>query len=309
MTATEPAAPRYTVLAEDEWRAREEGHVARMRAWTDPHRRRKSCGEKHPVLDFLFTYYSHRPARLQRWQPGPWTVLTGDASGRFLQRGGYREVAGGVALDLSRFTEGRAATARFILSLLTATASRAPQLNCFGLHEWAMVYRQPAEAIRHPDVPLRLGPDGTDAVVEEQDARCTHYDAYRFFSEQAKPRNATSPSRQDQPDFEQPGCLHTNMDLFKWAYKLDPFVPAELLADSFELAASIREVDMRASPYDLTGYGYTPIPIEKPHGRAEYARKQAEFTQRAAPIRERLIEHCRQLLAHIRLPETAEPGR
>ena len=30
------------------------------------------------------------------------------------------------------------------------------------------------------------------------------------------------------------------------------FVPGELMLDAFELARDIRELDMRASPYDLT---------------------------------------------------------
>ena len=46
------------------------------------------------------------------------------------------------------------------------------------------------------------------------------------------------------------------MDLYKWAYKLSPATPGELVADCFELAADIRELDMRASPYDLRDHGY-----------------------------------------------------
>ena len=37
------------------------------------HRRR--TGVKHPVADFLFTYYSYRPAQLRRWHPGAGVVL------------------------------------------------------------------------------------------------------------------------------------------------------------------------------------------------------------------------------------------
>ncbi len=46
---------------------------------------------------------------------------------------------------------------------------------------------------------------------------------------------------------------------------------------------------MRASSYDLADLGYSPVPIETPAGRAEYARAQAAFAERAAPLRERLI--------------------
>ena len=73
------------------------------------------------------------------------------------------------------------------------------------------------------------------------------------------------------------------MDLYKWAYKLIPATPAELLADCFELAVEVRELDMRASPYDLAALGYPPVRIETPAGRAEYARAQAGFTARARP--------------------------
>lgn len=284
------------VLAEPEWLARESAHIERMRAWTGPHQERRARGEKHPVLDFLFTYYSHRPGHVERWQPGPGVVLAGPAARRFLERPAFTETAEGVTLDAGAFTGRRVRTAEFVLDLLSATASRAPRLSCFGLHEWAMVYREPADSVRHAQVPLRLGSAGTDTVVESLDIRCGHYDAFRFFTDPARPRNGLAPSRENQVELEQPGCLHANMDLFKWAYKLDPFVPAELVGDCFELAADVRALDMRASPYDLAAYGYPAVRIETAEGRAEYARSQAAFARRAEPLRARLISLCRHLL-------------
>jgi hypothetical protein len=65
------------LLTPAEWHARRDAHVARVRRWTDPEHARRSRGERHPVLDFLFTYYSHRPARLLRWHPGPGVELAG----------------------------------------------------------------------------------------------------------------------------------------------------------------------------------------------------------------------------------------
>ncbi|PXY22386.1 3-methyladenine DNA glycosylase [Prauserella muralis] len=283
-------------LTEQQWRARQDAHVERMRRWTAPHQRRRSRGERHPVLDFLFTYYSHPPAQLERWQPGPGVVLGGAAARRFLDRKGYRETDGGVELDPAAFTAKHVRLARYVLGLLEATAGRSPRLSCFGLHEWAMVYRQPPGQVRHAQLPLRLGSAGTDAVVESLEVRCGHYDAFRFFTEAARPRNVLQPSRQTQPGLEQPGCLHANMDLYKWAYKLGPFVPSELLGDCFELAADIRLLDMRASPYDLSSLGHSPVPVETAKGRAEYARAQAAFARRAAPLRQRLIRHYRLLL-------------
>ncbi|NIH80892.1 3-methyladenine DNA glycosylase [Amycolatopsis viridis] len=288
---------RPVILAEHEWRARAAAHLARVRRWTGPYQERRSRGAKHPVHDFLFQYYPHRPAHLERWSPGPGVVLAGAGARVFLERPGFRPVPGGVTLDPDTFTPKRAATTKAVLVLLEATASRAPRLNCFGLHEWAMVYRQAPGQIRHSQLPLRLGPDGTDAVVESLELRCGHYDAFRFFTPPARPRNALEPSRERQVELEQPGCLHANMDLYRAAVKLGPFVPSELVGDCFELAVEIRELDMRASPYDLSELGYSPVRIETARGRAEYARAQAAFAARAEPLRIRLIEHCRTLLA------------
>ena len=180
--------------------------------------------------------------------------------------------------------------------MLSATAGRPAQFGCFGLHEWAMVYRQPAGEIRHDAWPLRLGPAGTDAVVESHRIACSHFDAFRFFTEPARPRNALQPTRQLQPTLEQGGCLHANMDLYKWAGKLSPFVPGELLLDCFELARDIRTLDMRASPYDLQALGYQPVQIETPAGKADYAAAQRTFATRAATLRARLVEVCDALI-------------
>ena len=275
------------VWDESVWRARQQAHRDRVARWTGPHRERRRRGQDHPVLDFLFTYYSYRPSRLERWHPGPGVVLTGNAA-EFLCWPGYRRGYDGVCFDPASLPATRRASARFVLQLLRATQSRAPRLTCFGLHEWAMVYRD--EAPRHAALPLRLGAAGTDEVVESMPLRCTHHDAFRFFTEPARPRNATTPTRADQPDNEQPGCLHATMDLYKWAYKLAPATPAELVADCFELAVRVRELDMRASPYDLSSLSYSPVAIETPAGRAEYVRSQAAFAGQARPLRTRLIE-------------------
>jgi hypothetical protein len=280
-----------TVLAEAEWRELAATHRARMRRFTEPHRERRRRGEPHPVLDFLFSYYSHRPQRLEQWHPGQGVVLRGGTE--YLARPDYVREGDGVRLDPAGLPR-LATTAAFVAALLTATAARTPRLSCFGLHEWAMVYQ--ARTPRHTAVPLRLGPAGTDAVVEALPVQCTHHDAYRFFTPAARPLNAGTPGRDDQVEHEQPGCLHATMDLYKWAYKLSPATPSELMADCFELAVDVRELDMRASPYDLTGLGYTPVCVETPAGRAAYVRAQAAFAERAAPVRARLLDVCTQLL-------------
>ena len=86
------------------------------------------------------------------------------------------------------------------------------------------------------------------------------------------------------------------MDLYKWAFKLAPFTPSELTADCFALARDIREVDMRASPYDLRALGHAPIAIETPVGREEYEQHQRAFAERSQPLRARLIALAERLL-------------
>ena len=58
------------VLAEETWRACAAAHAERVDAFVQPHLERRRDGVKHPVHDFLFTYYSQRPAQLRRWHPG-----------------------------------------------------------------------------------------------------------------------------------------------------------------------------------------------------------------------------------------------
>jgi len=285
------------VLDEADWIERKRGYRQRADAFLEPHLRRMRAGEKHPMWDFLFTYYSLRPRQLRVWHPGFGVVLGGDAARGYLGRSGYRRHQAGVTVSGSHLI-GRADTVRFIAELLRATASRPARLNCFGLHEWAMVYRAPT--VRHERVPLRLGAVGTDTVVESMPLRCSHFDAYRFFTEPAARRNEGRPTRVDQIAWEQPACLHANMDLYKFAYKLGPLVSSDLVLDCLQLAVDARELDMRASPYDLRDYGFEPIAIETPGGRAEYVRTQQDIAELAAPLRATLADRCDLLLSAVR---------
>jgi hypothetical protein len=286
-----------TGLGAEQWLARAHDYAARVERFVAPQAKRAQVGEAHPVWDFLFSYYSLRPRQLRCWHPGYGVVLAGDdAIRRYRDRRGY-------TVDVSAVTVSRAhllsrlETISFVARLLRATTRRPAQFNCFGLHEWAMVYR--SGDVRHDRVPLRLGAAGTDTVVEAEIAgplRCSHFDAFRFFTADAAPRNAGSPSRATQQDWEQPGCLHANMDLYKWSYKLSPLIDSELLLDCLELAAAAREIDMRASPYDLSDYGYAPIAVEDAAGRAEYVRCQKAIATRAEPLRVALLAQCDLLL-------------
>ena len=95
---------------------------------------------------------------------------------------------------------------------------------------------------------------------------------------------------------EQPACLHANMDVYKWAYKLLPLVDSTLVMDCFDLAWDARELDMRAAPYDIRSWGYEPIPVETTEGKAEYVRIQRELSERSIELRERLLAVCERYL-------------
>lgn len=275
-----------------EWQARADAYRLRLETFLAPHLQRIAAGD--PVPKFLFSYYSLRPRQLRSWNPGFGVALSGATAVRdFADRRGY-ETADGQVRVTEDFLRERTDTVSFIAGLLRATAGRPAQLNCFGLHEWAMLYR--GDEVRHGHVPLRMSATELDAVVEATPLRCTHFDAFRFFTPAAAPRNAGMPSRATQIAWEQPGCLHANMDLYKWCYKLGPLIDSELLLDCLELAAAAREVDMRASPYDLSGYGYSPITVENATGRAEYVRCQTTIMRRAEPLRAALLKRCDLLL-------------
>ncbi|WP_246861430.1 3-methyladenine DNA glycosylase [Nocardioides sp. SYSU D00065] len=287
---TAEAMARVRVLRREEWQARAEAHAARVDAFVQPHLARRAEHVRHPVHDFLFTYYSQRPAQLRRWHPG-FGVALEDAA----EHAGLKGYDG----DPAAVSPAYVATQRPLLTqlhtLLAATAARTPQFGCFGLHEWAMVYRA-GDGTRH-DWPLRLGQAGTDAVVESHRIGCSHFDAFRFFTPAARPLNTLQPGRDDRAAFEQPGCLHAGMDLYKHAFRLTPMIDSDLVADCFELARDIRVLDMRAAPYDLTDLGFEPVKIETAAGKAAYVEAQRGFAERGAPLRARLVEECERLLA------------
>src|SRR4051794_40447550 len=191
-------------MEREDWQARAAAHAARADTFVQPHLARRRARAKHPVHDFLFTYYSYRPAQLRRWHPG-YGVRLADAP-EYEGLKGY--AAGGVT---PAFVAGQSPLLVALRRLLAATAGRAPAFGCFGLHEWAMVYHLAEDETRPADWPLRLGPEGTDAVVESHRITCSHFDAYRFFPAAAAPLNTLTPRSDDRPDFEQPGCLHAGM--------------------------------------------------------------------------------------------------
>lgn len=280
------------LLSTEEWTRRKLHHQRTVDQLTAGAAARRSHGERHPVWDFMFTYYPIKPGILRRWYPGAGRCLEiSETEVELPQHKDYfvtttRGDQQWWELDLDRVWAQRGKTITYIHRLLSLTEQRPAQLGCFGLHEWAMVYHS---GTRHPE-PLRLGAAGTDAVVESSTIKCTHYDAFRFFTDDAVPLNQHQPTRETQPNLEQPGCLHATMDLYKWAAKLGPLLPGEVWLSTFELACDVRQLDMEASPYDLQAWGFEPVKIETPAGRAEYVRRQQALMQRGQKLRRTILE-------------------
>ncbi len=259
-----------------------------------PHRDRP-----HPVYDFLFTYYSFPRSKLRQWHPGAGVKLLGkNAIAEFSPKNQrfYATDSEGAWLDPAAFPQNRMTGLKQTLGLIEATDHRPPMFGCYGLHEWAMVYKMPAEKIRHGNERLRLSEDEIRSFIEGSTICCSHWDAFRFFTKEAAPLNRLQPGPGNRLEMEQPACLHANMDLYRWSYKFSPWVSSHLVRETFFLAREIREIDMRASPYDLEGYGLTPIPIETVEGRAEYESYQRRFADQAAPLRKKLIAEMAWIL-------------
>lgn len=293
------SAPPTSILLGEEWKRRAHTHRRRAERHTLATRKRRDHGHPHPIEDFLFQYYPYPFTLLEVWQPGCGVGLewidtdSSPALSPFSDRH-YSMTDGVLFADPGKLSAKERERLRWIGELLTATRDRAPNFACHGLHEWAMVYR--GKEVRHEKTtPLRLPQSEIDALVESRAICCSHHDAFRFFATEARPMNRLQPTLESRVSLEQPGCVHANMDLYKWAAKAMPWIGSELLLDCFELAMELRDLDMRASPYDLMAWGREPICIETAEGRRIYEIEQRRLAAEAVLLRERLIAGLRTM--------------
>lgn len=288
-----------TLLRLEHWTSRADKHSALVGPFADAFVKRRSLGLKHPVHDFLFTYYACSPLKLKQWVPSfeEDLMITPETLVEYPWLNNYwfslKENA--LSTNRERIQEHGSGLAAFVENLCDQILQRAPRFGCFGLHEWAMVYKSAPEAIRHSGYRLRLSPEDLASFVENQTICCSHYDAYRFFTKEARPLNTLKPTLETRLEMEQGGCLHANMDLYKWATKLWPWIGSDFIAKTFFLALEGRELDMRASPYNLIDDGYTPIYIETEEGRKQYRKEQQAFAERTQALREELRAFCSRL--------------
>jgi hypothetical protein len=281
-------------LTAREMHSQRNAYYARVAPIAEERLSRMRHGQKHPVRDFLFEYYAFRPAKLLRWSPGPNVQLTAIAPGETDWPDDFQQTPAGALLPADSFPIQRRDYLTWAIDYLSQVSERPAYNHCYGMHEWAMVYR--TEEIRHASTPLRLSTAEIASVVESVGLRCTHYDAYRFFTPAALPRNRLALTRVTTTEHDQPGCVHVAMDLYKFAMKIQPWIDSDIIADALELAVQARELDMRASPYDLRALGYEPIALETQAGREDYRALQHDLSARAAPVRARLSAAYRLLV-------------
>jgi hypothetical protein len=198
-------------------------------------------------------------------------------------------------------------------------------------------------------LPLRIPQQVINEQVERKGVRCTHIDALRFFAPEARKWNwygslndltreerdaaketkrhvekllkggigskqqsaTTILTRTDQLHLEQKGCLHANMDLFKIAWRLQPFISSDLIEKALTVALRARTLDVEASPYDVSSYvgldwssgdlEYTDVQfpyeeiqlsavkIETENGKREYQKRQFIVMRRGEVVRKKLL--------------------
>lgn len=293
-------SPHHLLPAAD-WTAKAKELLLTVSPYTDSFVKRRDLRTKHPVNDFLFVYYSFSPKKLKQWVPSFTESLTITPETHreypWLNEYWFEKKENILSYNKARIHEGALYIAQFIADLCKNIQQRPRRFGCFGLHEWAMVYKSSPEAIRHQGYPLRLSPEEIAHFVESQTLCCTHYDAYRFFTQEARPLNLFTPSLETRLQMEQGGCVHTNMDLYKWATKLWPWIGSDFIAKTFLLALEARALDMRASPYDLRDDGYEPLKIETKEGREQYQKEQQQLAEQASCLRNDLQLFCHHFLS------------
>lgn len=275
------------LLAAEIWHGLREDHQEKILPWITPRLERRSRHESHPVDDFLFEYYPISTNKLLNWHPGfGFDLEATEIESEDFPSGSY-EFANSIIRIRPDWLAKNQEAAINLIDFLVKTQERSIRSGCFGLHEWAMVLG--TEDVRHEKWPLRLSQEEIRATIDEVGLRCTHFDAFRFFTPIAAPLNPLQLTRIDQNEVEQPGCLHANMDLYKHSQRFAPIVGSEIVRTAFALAKDIRTVDMQTAPYDLLDLGVVPIPVETPEGRSKFAELQLGFAQRAQTLRTELI--------------------
>jgi hypothetical protein len=185
---------RLEVVPEEQWRSEAEAYKSRVRRLVGGNL--TSYDSSNPIYNFLFRYYFWKPSSVATFSPGWNRILLGANPCDVTHGGGQRAPFNwrdrGLYFDGSCCRRETLEGFEKTLDLLRKTESRPPTLSCFGMHEWAMLYSPPSVEVtasvpsRHQGLPLRLSQELLNSVVEERaPLRCSHFDAYRFFAQEA----------------------------------------------------------------------------------------------------------------------------
>lgn len=137
-------------------------------------------------------------------------------------------------------------------------------------------------------------------------------------------------SRTDQLHLEQKACLHANMDLFKIAWRLQPFISSKLIVGALKASLQARTLDVEASPYDVGCYvgldwsradedhvnddgmkkiQLGAIKIETEDGRKEYQQRQIQVMKRGEVVRIKLLSAYNDFLKGVFDVDEGETGQ
>ena len=182
---TTPATPPRVVLPPETWRPMAEAHRERIKTLAGGSLQPGDLDRNHPIFNFLFQYYFWKPTQVAQFSPGPGVLLQGvteaDLARHFLHQGilmpKYEPAADAYGFDTAALSVKPKVLKSLLANreLLLATSLRPPILNCFGLHEWAMLYTPPAPdggsptpATRHQALPLRVSQATINDLVESR---------------------------------------------------------------------------------------------------------------------------------------------
>ena len=154
---------------------------------------------------------------------------------------------------------------------------------------------RPSE-VRHADWPLRLGADGHRRGRGAHRIRCSHFDAFRFFTA-AGPAAATpcSPTRDDRPDVRAAGLPARRHGPLQVGLQAQPrwcLASWSPTASSWPATSASSTCARRRTT--CASSGYEPVRIETAEGKAEYVAAQRAFAERAQALRARLVDGLRR---------------
>jgi hypothetical protein len=203
----------------------------------------------HPIYNFIFIYFFFNQKILFQYSPGMNVEIEMESDIEQLASLNLVPELQPIDPHSSHYFhisfQQKKITKKFLqrtLTLLKSVESKLPSFWCFGLHEWAMLYHssqlpsstpKPSSSL-FQSLPLRVTAQQIESLINPSSSstqpsplprlRCTHFDAIRFFTPSSLPLNAITPTptRKTVHQFDQPGCVHVNMDLFKYGICLLP---------------------------------------------------------------------------------------